>query len=92
MPIKTFRGLIADSTQDTIVLHTNDGSTGYRIVKFQIMNPEAGASASELESTVKIYKTPQTTIDAQVDFSENILLAAAQLEHMQVLEHTGKVQ
>ena len=79
MPIKTFRGLIADSTQDTIVLHTNDGSTGYRIVKFQIMNPEAGASASELESTVKIYKTPQTTIDAQVDFSENILLAAAQL-------------
>jgi len=81
MTIKTFRGLIADGGQDTIVLHTNDGSTGYRIVKFQIMNPEAGAAASELESTVKIYKIAQdvTTIDAIVDFSENPLLGAAQI-------------
>jgi len=79
MTIKTFRGLIAHNTQDTIVLHTNDGSTGYRIVKFQIMNKEAGASANELESTVKIYKVQQTTIDAEIDFSENTLLGAAQL-------------
>jgi len=30
--IKTFRGLIADNAIDVIVLHTNDGYTGYRIV------------------------------------------------------------
>jgi len=79
MTIKTFRGKIAHGGQDTIVLHTNNGSTGYRIVKFQVMNPEAGAAASETQSTVKIYKTEQTTIDSKVDFSENILLGAAQL-------------
>jgi len=77
--IKTFRGLIADGGQDTIVLHTNDGSIGYRIVKFQVMNPAAGAAASELESTVKIYKIAQGTVDGVVDFSDNTLLGAAQV-------------
>jgi len=38
--IKTFRGKIADDTQDTINLHTNDGKTGYRITKFQAMTGE----------------------------------------------------
>ena len=72
--IKTFRGLIADDAQDTIVLHTNDGSTGYRIVKFQVM----GITENEIyESTIKIYKTDQTgSIDANVDFSDNHLLGA----------------
>ena len=37
MPIKSFRGLLKNGTQDTVVLHTNTGSTGYRIKKFQIM-------------------------------------------------------
>ena len=82
--IKTFRGLLAQDAQDTIVLHTNDGSTGYRITKFQIMNKEAGASAAEMESTVKIYKVTQTPpsgslVDAEIDFSDNTLLGAAQL-------------
>ena len=35
--IKSYRGLIADGAQDRIPLHTNDGKTGYKIVKFQIM-------------------------------------------------------
>ncbi|GAG58181.1 unnamed protein product [marine sediment metagenome] len=70
--IKTFRGLIADSTQDTIVLHTNDGSMGYRIVKFELIsnNPQAGNQ----ESVIKIYKISQTTIDGLIDFSDNTLL------------------
>ena len=73
--IKTFRGLIADEGQDTIVLHTNDGSTGYRVVKFQLFPNEPGEQHDE--STVKIYKVSQTTIDNTVDFSDNTLLAAA---------------
>ena len=76
--IKSFRGLIADGGQDTIVLHTNDGSTGYRIVKFQLF-PELPGTAS-IEATCSIYKIKQTTVSATtatVDFSDNTLLAAS---------------
>ena len=72
MPIKTFRGLIADGNQDTIVLHTNDGSTGYRIVKFQGIGKEPGQQ--EQEHTLKIYKVSQSTVDNKVDFSNQTLL------------------
>jgi len=74
MTIKTFRGLIADAAQDTVVLHTNDGSIGYRIVKLQIMPKQ---SQIDYEITLKIYKVPQTAIDNNVDMSDNTLLAAA---------------
>jgi len=73
--IKTFRGLLPSGTQDTIVLHTNDGKTGYRIVKFQVIGNEPGEE--HLESTVKIYKVSQTTVDNTVDFSSQILLGVA---------------
>jgi len=72
--IVSFRGLIADGAQDTIVLHTPDGSTGYRIVKFRLLANDAGITAQE--STVKIYKVEQTAITSPVDFSDNTLLAA----------------
>jgi len=73
--IKSFRGLIADNAQDTIVLHTNNGSTGYRIVKLQIFPYEL--SATDQESIIKIYKVEQTTSTATVDMSDNTLLAMA---------------
>ena len=75
MPIKSFRGLLADGGQDTIVLHTNRGEIGYRIVKFQLMpnNPGVGGP----ESIVKVYKVEQTVVDGAVDFSDNTLIAAA---------------
>jgi len=79
--IKTFRGLIADGAQDTINLHTNDGKTGYKITKFELIgnNPQAGNQ----ESVVKIYKvkqpeigssTPPVFADGLIDFSDNTLL------------------
>jgi hypothetical protein len=74
--IKTFRGLMVADTQDTIVLHTNTGSTGYRIVKFQIMGNTPGTA--EVEAVVKIYKVSQSTNTSQIDFSDNTLLAAAE--------------
>jgi len=73
--IKTFRGLMADEAIDTIVLHNNDGSTGYRIVKFEMFPKNPGTSSGEW--TMKIYKVPQTTADNVVDFSDNTLLAAS---------------
>ena len=77
MAIKTFRGLVASGAQDTIVLHTNDGSVGYRIVKFILM-PNAPMNA-DAEHVVKIYKTSQTAFTATVDFSDNRLLGAGQM-------------
>jgi len=76
--IKTFRGLIADGVQDTVVLHTNDGTTGYRIVKFEIMAYSPGIT--NYESIVKIYKISQSAVDGLVDFSDQTLLGAAYLE------------
>ena len=74
MQIKTFRGLIADGAIDTVVLHTNNGATGYRIVKFQVMPYNLNSSG---EAAIKIYKTPQTTATFDFDFSDQRLLAAA---------------
>jgi len=76
--IKTFRGLIADGAQDTVVLHTNDGSIGYRIVKFQGFPKTPGTTA--YEHVVKIYKISQSAVDGVMDFSDNTLLAAMYIE------------
>jgi len=80
MTIKSFRGLIATkATTDTIVLHTNTGSTGYRIVKFDIMPSDP--FNDDYESIVQLFKVPKTSpVDAAgnviIDFSDNTLLAA----------------
>jgi len=73
--IKTFRGLVADGDQNTILLHTNDGSTGYRIVKFQCMQSAFGSS----EMVIKIYKIPQSSTSLVIDFQDNTLLAACMI-------------
>jgi hypothetical protein len=75
MPVKTFRALIADGGQDTIALHTNNGSTGYRIMKFQVIGKEPGQATAE--HTVKIYSKPQTAVDGTVNFSDQTLLGVA---------------
>jgi len=79
MVIKTFRGQMVADAQDTIVLHTNDGRTGYRIVKFQILPRDIGTQAGE--HVVQIWKVEQTSISAGIDFSDNTLLAAAVFLH-----------
>ena len=72
--IKTFRGLIADGATDKIVLHTNDGATGYRIVNFQVIQEQPGTQNAESIVTInKIDFTPLSTID----LSDNKILAVA---------------
>jgi len=81
--IKSFRGMMADGAQDRITLHTNDGKTGYRIVKFQNINNNPGAQL--IEGVMKIYKVEQPLIssgpdvyaDGVVNFSDNTLLAVS---------------
>jgi len=81
MTIKTFRGLMADGVQDTIVLHTNNGSTGYRIIKFEIMS-NLPTSGGHKEHVVQIWKVKQpepitSAAPVPIDFSNQVLLAAA---------------
>jgi hypothetical protein len=78
MPIKSFRGKLADGEQRVINLHTNDGSTGYKVVKFEIL-PEVPATTTG-EHVVKIFKIEQTTVptvDPTIDFEDNTLLGCA---------------
>jgi len=74
--ILSYRGLLADGGQDTILLSTKKGEKGYRITKFQVIGPDAN---EDVESTIKIYKKFQSSPSQTIDFSDNTLLAAALL-------------
>jgi len=71
--IKTVRGLLAHGGQDRIRLSTIKGKMGYKIIKFQVIQEEPGEDNVEL--TMKIYKTKQTTINNTVNFTDSDLLA-----------------
>jgi len=73
--IKSYRGLLADDAQDTINLHTNDGKTGYKVVKFEVIPKVPGTIAQE--TICKIYKVSQTAVDGVIDFNDVTLLSAA---------------
>jgi hypothetical protein len=70
--IKTFRGLLADGDQDTIRLGTNNGLTGYRIVRLDIIptNP----TAQDSEGVVTIFTRSQDAAGLIIDFSNSQLL------------------
>jgi len=61
--IKTFRGALKDGAQDQIRLQTIKGKVGYQIRAFRLFPPTGD---SNIEATVKIYKTEQSTIDNTV--------------------------
>jgi hypothetical protein len=75
MPTKSFRGLIKAGSNDAISLHTNNGSTGYRIKKLQVIPELPGAIAAEFVCTV--FTVEKETAPTNVDFSDNTLLATA---------------
>jgi len=87
--IKTFRGKMEPDTIDTIVLHTNDGSTGYRIVKFEaISNAPAGNSP---EAVIQIWKIAQTATSYNIDFSNQALLGSIFYENNNTVNYFGGV-
>jgi hypothetical protein len=76
MTVKSFKGQIKDNAIDTIVLHTNTGSTGYKITKLEVFPVKPGAQ--NVENVLQIFSIPQTgNASAEPDFSDNTLLAAA---------------
>lgn len=81
MVVKSFRGKIADGGIDTISLHTNDGSIGYKIIKLEVMSTDYGQAGGDSHtSLLKIYKIQQDTADEFLDFSDNTILGAGVFE------------
>lgn len=83
--IKTFRGLLADNEIRRIKLSTNDGLTGYKIVKFQLMGEKP--AGENQESVVQIWSVdPENDVTLglialnEVNFESPTLLGAAYLE------------
>ena len=72
MPIKSFKGQIAPGGVDTLLLHTNDGSIGYRVTKFQIISALPFQASDE--HICKIYKTTQAAATSTIDFSDQTLI------------------
>ena len=70
----SFRGLLANGDQRKIRIQGPVGSIAWRITKFQVMVPNPNVS---LEGTVKIYREEQTSINGEIDFTQDELLAAA---------------
>ena len=64
MPIKSFRGLIADGAQQTISLHTNNGAIGYRIKKLEVFPQKPGQES--VESTVLVWTKEQTSVSTSI--------------------------
>jgi hypothetical protein len=82
--IKSFRGLLKDGGQDRISLHTNNGRTGYRITKLQIIIETPLQAAAK--SVVKVYSDSQSTVDSVVNFSDQTLLGVATYHDQPVAE------
>ena len=80
--IISFRGQVADSSEETIPLHTIDGSIGYRLIKFEVMT-ETFVNA---ELLMRIWKTPGNVGAGNIDFSDNRMLAAAQFSQSSASE------
>tara|TARA_Y100000361_G_C10902310_1_gene209702 strand:+ start:93 stop:539 length:447 start_codon:yes stop_codon:yes gene_type:complete len=79
MTNKTFKGQLADGEQRTIRLSTNNGLTGYKIKKLQIMIVQMGGGDSE--HVVQVFSTERTTTiptsGASVTFEDPTLLGCA---------------
>jgi len=80
--ILSYKSLIGTAVTNNADIHeiplsTRKGEVGYRIKQFALLPYDFGASTSDLEATVKIYKTPQTNATSQIDFSDQSLIAAS---------------
>lgn len=80
MPIKSFRGQIKDLDMIQISLKTNNGSTGYKIKKFELMSHQPGQVDGEHVVQVFSIAKTDTSLYDNVSFEDQTLLAAGYLE------------
>jgi hypothetical protein len=77
----TYRGQLPIGEQDRLHLSTNNGLTGYKISKFQIISSLPGNASSNQELVAQIFTTDQDgSISAAVNFNNPALLAVAYQE------------
>jgi len=69
----SFRGLLADAAQERIRIQGPVGSIAWRITKFQII--EKSPLDTSARWCVKIFRESQSSIDTQIDFRNDELLA-----------------
>jgi hypothetical protein len=73
--IISYRGKLAHDAVKEINLGTNDGKTGYKIIKMQLLGSDLTGRTQE--SVVKVYSVKQTgAATGVVDFDDVTLLAA----------------
>ena len=73
----SFKGQLAMGTQDIINLKTNNGKTGYKVTKFQIISSTPGTTGS-VEFVAKIFDKDQSAaISPVVNFTDSNLIACA---------------
>jgi hypothetical protein len=81
MKLKTFRARLSPGDVQTIRLSTNDGLTGYKINKFEVMQQTPGVGDVELVFQVFTSKLDETgsirTASATVDFNDPTLVGVA---------------
>ena len=70
--------MLADGGIDTLPLHTNNGLIGYRITKFQLIAHAPGAT--DYRFVVQIHKVKPDAASQLIDFSDNRLLGAGEIE------------
>jgi len=69
---------MTDLSMERILLKTKEGLKGYRIVKFQMIPEQPGQSDHRF--VMQIFKTKQTAASSDINFSNQTLLAAAEIE------------
>ena len=75
MKLKSFRGSIADGAIQKIRLSTNNGLTGYKIKKFEIIAVNSGTT--DFEHTVMLHTIEPSAATATVNFDDPTLLGVA---------------
>jgi hypothetical protein len=85
--IKSFRGQLTHGVVETISLHTNDGTTGYKIVKMELLGVDL--TGRDQESVFKVYSIDPVTVDGVVNFSDETLLAAGFYEQVASTSYFG---
>ena len=76
---KSFRGKLADSTIQQIRLSSNNGLTGYRIIKFQGISSTPGVTAGS-EHVLQVFTTrndetgSERSVSGEINFNDPTLL------------------
>ena len=76
--IKSFKGKLASSGIQKIRLSTNNGLTGYKIVKFKVFPPTPGVSS--YENVVQVFTEEPSSASGTVNFDNPLLIATAYME------------